>query len=216
MNKSVTPSLKLPNGSKKLLLHTCCAPCSSAVIEALMQSEIDFTIYYYNPNIHPVAEYLARKNESQKYATKLGITFIDDDYDPKMWFQRTRGLEFEPERGKRCTVCFDIRLAQTARYAAAHGYQVITSTLGISRWKNLQQVNECGLRAVEKIAGVTYWDHNWRKNGGSTRTAEITKAEGFYRQEYCGCAYSLRDTNRHRKATGREIIQPFPVDSLQD
>ncbi len=181
-----------------------------------MQSEIDFTIYYYNPNIHPVAEYLARKNESQKYATKLGITFIDDDYDPKMWFQRTRGLEFEPERGKRCTVCFDIRLAQTARYAAAHGYQVITSTLGISRWKNLQQVNECGLRAVEKIAGVTYWDHNWRKNGGSTRTAEITKAEGFYRQEYCGCAYSLRDTNRHRKATGREIIQPFPVDSLQD
>lgn len=205
-------SVALPDNKEKLLLHTCCAPCSSAVIEALMRSEVDFTIYYYNPNIHPEAEYLARKNESQRYASKLGIKFIDDDYEPNKWFQRTKGLEFEPERGKRCSVCFDMRLEKTARYAAAHGFDVITSTLGISRWKNLHQVNESGQRAVKNLTNVVYWDHNWRKNGGSTRSAEISKLEDFYRQEYCGCAYSLRDSNLHRTRTGRTLIIPSQQD----
>ncbi|MBD2810284.1 epoxyqueuosine reductase QueH [Xenorhabdus sp. Vera] len=200
-------SLPLPNGHNKVLLHSCCAPCSGEVMEAMLASGIDFTIFFYNPNIHPLKEYELRKDENIRFAQQMGIPFIDADYDRDNWFERAKGMENEPERGIRCTMCFDMRFERTALYAHEHGFPVITSSLGISRWKNMQQINECGVRAASHYPDLTYWEYNWRKGGGSSRMIEISKREEFYQQEYCGCIYSLRDTNRHRLSTGRERIK---------
>ncbi|MBD1228906.1 epoxyqueuosine reductase QueH [Xenorhabdus griffiniae] len=199
--------LPLPNGNKKVLLHSCCAPCSGEVMEAMLASGIDFTIFFYNPNIHPLKEYELRKDENIRFAQEMGIPFIDADYDRDNWFERAKGMENEPERGIRCTMCFDMRFERTALYAHEHGFPVITSSLGISRWKNMQQINECGVRAASRYPDLMYWEYNWRKGGGSARMIEISKREEFYQQEYCGCIYSLRDTNRHRLTTGRERIK---------
>ena len=199
--------LPLPDGHDKLLLHSCCAPCSGEVMEAMLASGIDFTIFFYNPNIHPLKEYELRKNENIRFAEQFGVPFIDADYDRDNWFARAKGMENEPERGIRCTMCFDMRFERTALYAHEHDFPVITSSLGISRWKNMQQINDSGHRAAARYPGLLYWDYNWRKGGGSARMIEISKRENFYQQEYCGCAYSLRDTNNHRVATGRERIK---------
>ncbi|MDE1478954.1 epoxyqueuosine reductase QueH [Xenorhabdus bovienii] len=199
--------LPLPNGHNKVLLHSCCAPCSGEVMEAMLISGIDFTIFFYNPNIHPLKEYELRKDENIRFAEQMGIPFIDADYDRDNWFERAKGMENEPERGIRCTMCFDMRFERTALYAHEHGFPVISSSLGISRWKNMQQINECGVRAASRYPDLTYWEYNWRKGGGSSRMIEISKREEFYQQEYCGCVYSLRDTNRHRLSTGRERIK---------
>lgn len=174
---------------------------------AMMASGIDFTVFFYNPNIHPLEEYELRKNENIRFAEKFGVPFVDADYDRDNWFARARGMEHEPERGARCTMCFDMRLERTALYAHEHGFPVMTSSLGISRWKNLRQVNDCGHRAAGRYPGLMYWDYNWRKGGGSARTVEISRRENFYRQEYCGCVYSLRDANRRRVENGRERIR---------
>ena len=176
-------------------------------MEAMVASEIDFTIFFYNPNIHPRKEYDLRKDENIRFAEKFGIPFVDADYDRDNWFARARGMENEPERGARCTMCFDMRFERTALYAHEHGFPVIASSLGISRWKNMQQINDCGKRAVSHYPELSYWDYNWRKGGGSARMIEISKRENFYQQEYCGCVYSLRDTNKHRITTGRERIR---------
>lgn len=199
--------LELPNHGKKLLLHSCCAPCSGEVMEAIQASGIEYTIYFYNPNIHPLKEYEIRKNENIRFAKKHGIPFIDADYDVDNWFERARGMEMEPERGIRCTMCFDMRFERTALYAYENGFDTISSSLGISRWKNMEQINDCGIRAAAKYEGITYWTYNWRKMGGSARMLEISKREKFYMQEYCGCAYSLRDTNNWRVQNNRERIK---------
>lgn len=198
--------LELPNNTKKLLLHSCCAPCSGEVMEALVFSKIDFSIFFYNPNIHPLKEYELRKEENIRFAEKHNIPFIDADYDADNWFARAKGLENEPERGIRCTLCFDMRFERTALYAHEHGFDVISSSLGISRWKNMDQINDSGLRAASPY-NLTYWTFNWRKQGGSQRMLEISKQEHFYQQEYCGCVYSLRDTNRWRLKNGRERVK---------
>ena len=134
----------------KLLLHSCFAPCSGPVIENIHKSGTDLTIFFYNPNIHPKKEYEIRKNENIRYAEKLGIKFIDADYDVQDWFKRAKGMEFEPERGIRCTMCFDMRFLRTALYAYEHGFEVFTSSLGISRWKDMNQINESGTRAAKQ------------------------------------------------------------------
>ena len=199
--------LILPNNADKLLLHSCCAPCSGEVMEALLYSEIDFTIFFYNPNIHPKKEYDIRKDENIRFAEKYNIPFVDADYDRDNWFARAKGMELEPERGIRCTMCFDMRFERTALYAHEHGFPMISSSLGISRWKNMQQINDSGVRAATRYPGIEYWTYNWRKCGGSARMIEISKREEFYQQEYCGCAYSLRDTNNWRVKQGREKIK---------
>ncbi|MBN3786168.1 epoxyqueuosine reductase QueH [Burkholderia sp. Ac-20353] len=199
--------LPLPGGQSRVLLHSCCAPCSGEVMEAMVASGIDFTIFFYNPNIHPRKEYDLRKDENIRFAENFGIPFVDADYDRDNWFERARGMENEPERGVRCTMCFDMRFERTALYAHENGFPVITSSLGISRWKNMQQINESGVRAASHYPDLMYWEYNWRKAGGSSRMIEISKRENFYQQEYCGCVYSLRDTNRHRLESGREHIQ---------
>ena len=201
------PKLTLPNSADKLLLHSCCAPCSGEVMEALLASNIDYTVFFYNPNIHPLKEYEIRKNENIKFAEQHGVPFIDADYDVDNWFERAKGMEYEPERGIRCTMCFDMRFERTALYAHENDFPVITSSLGISRWKDMNQINGCGHRAAEKYPNITYWDFNWRKGGGSARMIEISKREHFYQQEYCGCVYSLRDTNAWRREKGRDAIK---------
>jgi epoxyqueuosine reductase len=199
--------LELPAGHERLLLHSCCAPCSGEVMEAIQASGIDYAIFFYNPNIHPAKEYELRKEGNIRFAEKHGVPFIDADYDTDEWFARAKGMENEPERGARCTMCFDMRFERTALYAHEHGFGAISSSLGISRLKRMDQINDCGHRAAARYPGLVYWDYNWRKEGGATRMVEIAKRERFYLQEYCGCVYSLRDTNRHRLEQGRERIR---------
>lgn len=201
------PILQLPNNEKRLLLHSCCAPCSGEVMEALLASGIDYTIYFYNPNIHPREEYELRKNENIRFAEQHNVPFVDADYDMDNWFARAKGMEKDPERGRRCSMCFDMRFERTALYAHEHGFNVISSALGISRWKDMNQINESGIRAVAPYPNMIYWTYNWRKGGGSQRMLEISKREKFYQQEYCGCAYSMRDTNKWRVDHGRERIK---------
>ena len=175
-------------------------------MEAVAASDIDTTVYFYNPNVHPVAEYVIRKEENKRFCETLGFSFIDADYDKDNWFERVKGMELEPERGARCTECFDMRFERAALYAHENDFSVFSSSLGISRWKNMIQINGCGERAAARYEDLVYWTYNWRKSGGSQRMIEISKREKFYQQEYCGCVYSLRDTNKWRMAKGREKI----------
>ena len=202
--------IQAPMGETKVLLHTCCAPCSSAIIEAMLQNGITPVIYYCNPNIYPYDEYLIRKNECTRYAESLGLEIIDDDYDHEGWLQAVKGMENEPERGGRCLKCFKIRLLRTAEYAASHGMKVITTTLASSRWKSLDQINEAGQWACKEVAGglstplemtegelkmtatPVWWDQNWRKGGLQERRLQIIKEYDFYNQLYCGCEFSMR------------------------
>ena len=207
VEKYVRPKLELPNNGKNLLLHSCCAPCAGEIMEAIAASGIETTIYFYNPNIHPKEEYEIRKDENIRFAEKLGFNFIDADYDKDNWFERVKGLEDQPERGERCTVCFDMRFERSALFAHENNYDTFSTTLGISRWKDLEQINASGLKAANRYNDLDFWDFNCRKQGGSARMLEISKQEKFYKQEYCGCVYSLRDTNRWRKSQGREIIK---------
>ncbi len=193
--------IQAPMGETTVLLHTCCAPCSSAIIEAMLKNGITPVIYYCNPNIYPFEEYEIRKNECTRYAQSLGLEIVDADYDHDNWLEAVRGLEDEPERGGRCLKCFKLRLMRTAQYAAERGIKVITTTLASSRWKSLDQINEAGLWACEAIntassadadKAVVWWDRNWRRNGLQERRLQIIKEYDFYNQLYCGCEFSMR------------------------
>lgn len=197
---------EVPSNDNTVLMHSCCAPCSGPLMEKMVKAGINLTIFFYNPNIHPKKEYEIRKNENIRFAKKLGISFIDADYDVQNWFARARGMEHEPERGIRCSMCFDMRFIRTALYAYENNFKVITSSLGISRWKDMDQINKSGIKAASHYPDITYWTYNWRKDGGSARMYELAKDENFYKQEYCGCIYSLRDTNNWRKKNNREEI----------
>ena len=183
--------IQAPMGEKTVLLHTCCAPCSSAIIEALMQNGITPVIYYCNPNIYPQEEYEIRKNECTRYAQSLGLEIVDADYDHENWLDAVKGMENEPERGGRCLKCFKLRLLRTAQYASERGIKVITTTLASSRWKSLDQINEAGRWACQQTE-IVWWDQNWRKGGLQERRLQIIKEYDFYNQLYCGCEFSIR------------------------
>ena len=198
MKKKV--NIEAPMGEKTVLLHTCCAPCSSAIIEAMMNAGITPVIYYCNPNIYPQQEYEIRKDECTRYAQALGLEIVDADYDHENWLEEMTGLENEPERGGRCLKCFKLRLLRTAQYARERGIKVITTTLASSRWKSLDQINAAGQWAVSKANEETtippdlviWWDQNWRKGGLQERRNQILKEYDFYNQLYCGCEFSMR------------------------
>ena len=198
--KKRTDIIQAPMGETKVLLHTCCAPCSSAIIECLLQNGITPVIYYCNPNIFPQEEYQIRKDECTRYAEALGLEIVDADYDHEDWLEYVRGLEDEPERGGRCLRCFKLRLLRTAEYARSRGIKVITTTLASSRWKSLEQINEAGEWACTKTNGasegetpdVIWWDRNWRKGGLQERRLQIIREYDFYNQQYCGCEFSIR------------------------
>ena len=185
--------LDVPPGVKRVLLHSCCAPCSGAMIEEMVEKQdADVTIFFYNPNIHPRAEYELRKRENEEYARRLGVPFVDGDYDPDEWYKRARGMEFSPERGRRCTMCFDMRMDRTALYAHEWGFSHIATTNSTSRWKDEDQVDDSGRRAAAKY-DLTYLDDDWKTDVMTARKYEINASEQFYKQEYCGCSFSLRD-----------------------
>ena len=128
--------LNVPDNATKVLLHACCAPCSSAIVECMIENGIRPTIFYCNPNIYPQSEYQIRKDECTRFAENLGLDIIDDDYNHDQWLLTAQPLADEPERGQRCLTCFKHRLLRTAQYAAANGFQVFTTTLASSRWKH--------------------------------------------------------------------------------
>ena len=185
-------AIVVPEGCKRVLLHACCAPCSSAIVEWMVGHGIEPVIYYFNPNIYPLEEYEIRKNECSRYAKSLGLEIVDADYDHEHWLDEMKGLENEPERGGRCLKCFKLRLLKTAQYARDHGFTVITTTLASSRWKSLEQIEEAGRFAESQVPEVTFWAQNWRKGGLSERRIQIIKDYGFYNQQYCGCEFSMR------------------------
>ena len=189
-----------PEDCDRVLLHACCAPCSSAIVEWLVQHDVRPTIYYYNPNIWPREEYEIRKQESKRHAESLGLEWIDGDYDHNAWLEGVCGLESEPERGRRCEQCFTLRLTATARKAAELGIPYFATTLASSRWKSLDQINRAGLMA-EQVANVQrstfnvqckFWPQHWRKGGLQERRNQLLKEYNFYNQQYCGCEFSMR------------------------
>jgi len=185
--------IEIPEGISQVLLHACCAPCSSAIVEWMLQHNIRPTIFYFNPNIFPYEEYEIRKNESKRHADSLGIPWIDGDYDHEAWLQAIRGLEQEPERGSRCQQCFRIRLTATALQAQALGIQHFTTTLASSRWKSIEQITTAGLQAQAAVPSTLFWAQNWRKGGLQDRRNQLLKEYSFYNQLYCGCEFSIRN-----------------------
>lgn len=177
----------------RLLLHACCAPCSLAIVECLLQNGIRPTLFFYNPNIFPEEEYLHRKEEIIRYAELQGIDCVDADYDHQQWLEDVCGLENEPERGARCLRCFYLRLKRSAEYAHEHGFSVVATTLATSRWKSLEQVSQAGRLAVEPFEDLVFWGENWRKGGLQQRRSELLQRYQFYNQNYCGCEFSKRD-----------------------
>lgn len=181
-----------PVPDARILLHSCCAPCSSAIIECMLDNGLKPTVFYYNPNIYPHEEYDIRKAEAIRFVESQGLDFVDADYDHSAWLETMHGLEDEPERGSRCLQCFRLRLAATAAYASRHGFNVITTTLASSRWKSLEQINQAGREAASLYPDVVFWEQNWRKGGLQERRNQLLHQYAFYNQQYCGCEFSMR------------------------
>lgn len=167
--------IQTPNGENRVLLHSCCAPCSSAIIECMLANGIRPTVFYCNPNIYPQEEYEIRKQEAIRFVTSQNLDFIDADYDYDHWRNAMSGLENEPERGSRCLKCFTLRLTETARYASEHNFQIFTTTLASSRWKNLEQINEAGRRAASFYPGTIFGNKTGGKAGCKTAATSFLK-----------------------------------------
>jgi predicted adenine nucleotide alpha hydrolase (AANH) superfamily ATPase len=178
-----------------LLMHACCGPCSTYCIEYLSQF-FKITIFYYNPNIAPADEYAHRVAEIKRFVsefkTKYPVQFIEGEYDPKKFYDIARGLEDEPEGGKRCRKCFELRLGETAKLAKEMGFDYFTTTLSISPKKDEQVLNVVAKEQGE-IYGIKALPADFKKKGGSKRSIVLSAEYNLYRQNYCGCAYSLRD-----------------------
>ena len=185
---------KLHEGDE-LLLHACCAPCSSAVLERLANF-FKITIFYYNPNITNKDEYDKRVLEVKKFIsefkTKYPISFIEGRYDPDSFFAISKGLENEPERGKRCYKCYKLRLEETARVASSLGYRNFCTTLTLSPYKNSNWLNEIGSELDKKYES-NYLYSDFKKKNGYKRSIELSHEYNLYRQDYCGCIFSLRE-----------------------
>jgi len=170
----------------KFVLLSCCAPCSCAVIEKLAQEKRNFAVVFYNPNIRPVAEYQKRMEENRKICAYYQVPFIELEYDNERWCAMTAGLEKEPERGKRCDICFYMRLKRTMEFARQEGYEAVASVLGVSRYKDLAQVNRAAAKASAET-GVPYLEIEGRKGGMQDRRNALIKELQLYSQNYCGC-----------------------------
>jgi predicted adenine nucleotide alpha hydrolase (AANH) superfamily ATPase len=177
---------------KNILLHTCCAPCACYPIKELRNQGFKITLFYYNPNIHPVSEYRARLNELKKYLDKMPeVQLIQGEYENKIWFELVRGLENEPEGGKRCGICYAMRLKKTADLAKTKNFDYFASTLSISPHKKTNRINELANKLAQEL-GIKFFERDWKKMDGFKRACEISKKENFYRQNYCGCIYSKK------------------------
>ncbi|MBP1756832.1 MAG: hypothetical protein H6Q59_3230 [Firmicutes bacterium] len=190
--------LKEENRRPKLLIHSCCAPCSSYVLEYLT-NYFDITIYYYNPNIYPQEEYIRRVEEQIGLIRSMELSslvqFKQGDYQPQLYYQTVKGLENEPEGGNRCFACYELRLREAAKLASAEGFEYFTTTLSISPHKNAEKLNEIGEK-LSREYGVSYLPSDFKKKNGYKRSIELSKEYNLYRQDYCGCVYSVRDQSK--------------------
>ena len=182
--------IKAKGEKPRLLLHACCAPCSSYVLEYLNE-HFDITLYFYNPNISPKEEYVFRQAELIRLVGEMGlpITVVSEKYSPEEFFEVSKGLEKEPEGGERCFKCYRLRLLKTAEYAKKNGFQFFTTTLSISPYKNAEKLNEIGGELSEKV-GIDYLYSDFKKKNGYKRSIELSKEYNLYRQDYCGCIFS--------------------------
>ena len=176
------------NTSVKLLLHSCCAPCSSSVIEKL-ENDYDITILYYNPNIEPEEEYLKRKEEQMKFLRLKGINYLDIDYQNEVYKKLVKGYEQEPENALRCKICYELRLQKTAEIGCEHSFDYFATTLSVSPHKNSDLINELGVN-IEKRYNIRYLVSDFKKQDGYLRSIELAREYELYRQSYCGCLYS--------------------------
>ena len=174
---------------KRLLLHSCCAPCSSHCLSEL-SPQIGVTVLYYNPNLDCAGEYEKRKREQLRFLRETGLAdFLDCDYAPEDYLAAVRGLEEEKEGGARCAVCFRLRLDRTAREAKARGFDYFATTLTVSPLKNAKFINTIGFAVAEEV-GVKYLPSDFKKRGGYLHSVKLSEEYGLYRQDYCGCAFS--------------------------
>jgi len=180
--------------SKRMLLHICCAPCSTQVVEVL-KSDHELTGYFYNPNIHPESEYLLREKEMKRYADEIGLDLVCAEYDPERWFELTRGMDDLSEGDKRCSVCYEMRLEKCVIYAKKHGYDIIATTLSISPHKNAEKINEVGSKVVN-YNELQFYEADFKKKGGFEKSINISKQFGLYRQSYCGCIFSKKEAEK--------------------
>ena len=192
--ESLSQQEKVPT----LLLHSCCAPCSSYVLEYL-SNYFGITVFYYNPNIYPDEEYEMRVREQQRFIrafpAKHPIDFIEGAYDKERFYEMARGLEAVPEGGQRCFQCYELRLREAGELAKARGFDYFTTTLSISPMKNAEKLNEIGLRLADEL-GVAYLCSDFKKRNGYKRSTELSREYGMYRQDYCGCVFSYNQ-NHH-------------------
>ena len=183
---------------KRLLLHSCCAPCSSHCLSEL-SPQIGVTVLYYNPNLDCAEEYEKRKREQLRFLRETGLAdFLDCDYAPEEYLFSVRGLEEEKEGGARCAVCFRLRLERTAREAKARGFDYFATTLTVSPLKNAKLINTIGF-AVAEETGVKYLPSDFKKRGGYLHSVRLSEKYGLYRQDYCGCAFSKAERERQKQ-----------------
>ena len=193
----IISALEQKGEKKTLLLHSCCAPCSSYVLEYLSRY-FYITVFYYNPNIYPPKEYDTRMEEQKRLVSQmpvlLPVRVVEADYEPELFFEMIRGMEWIPEGGERCFLCYEMRMRKAAAYAADQGFDYFTTTLSISPLKNAGKLNEIGLKLAEET-GVPYLVSDFKKKNGYKRSIELSRAYGLYRQDYCGCVFS-RNSSR--------------------
>lgn len=196
-NNKMKEIIKQETGIKKLLLHSCCGPCSTSCIERLTPY-FDITVIYYNPNIEPREEYEKRKKYQIEYLNKCNhiniVDFMDCDYENELFQERITGLENEPEGGARCSVCFNIRLDYVAKKAKELNYDYFTTTLTVSPHKNSKIINLIG-QNLEKNYNIKYLFSDFKKEEGYKKSIEFAKKYELYRQDYCGCKYSIVSNN---------------------
>ena len=176
----------MTNENEKILLLSCCAPCSCAVIKTMDEKKKDFAVVFYNPNIRPLNEYEKRRDENKRVCTLYHVPFIELEYDNARWCELVQGLEREPERGKRCDICFQMRLTRVMEYTLNNGFSAVASVLGVSRYKNLDQVNAAAAKASQQT-GCPYVHIEGRKNGMQELRMLLIKELTLYNQDYCGC-----------------------------
>ena len=199
--QALMEQLKQEGKRPRLLLHCCCAPCSTAVLTRLADC-FDITVFYYNPNIDTAEEHDLRARELQSFIRDSGLALyaVIIPWEPKLYYESVRGLEGEKEGGKRCEVCFGLRLDRTARYTAEHGYDLFTTTLTISPMKSAPLLNRIGEEAAER-AGAAFLNSDFKKRGGYLLSTQLSREYGIYRQDYCGCVFSKRERTIQNERT---------------
>ena len=190
-NEEMKKIIKIFENKKTILLHSCCGPCSSSVIERL-KSYFDITVLYYNPNIEPKEEYEKRKSEQIRLLKELNIKYMDCDYDNDIYHEKIKGTEEEKEGGARCTLCFMLRLSKTAKLAKENNFDYFGTTLTVSPHKNSELINKIGFKEAEK-EGINFLPADFKKEEGYKRSIELSKKYNLYRQDYCGCIYSKKE-----------------------